>query len=71
MVFDSALTLATFILAVVVAHFNSWDHFFFTFFKGSGYRSTCGTSYLQPYSSATRNMTVTHEESVLGLAVMY
>ena len=32
-VFGSTLTLATFILVVVVACFNSWGHFFFTFFK--------------------------------------
>jgi len=32
-VFGSALTLATFVLVVVVAHFNSWDQFFFTVFK--------------------------------------
>jgi len=31
-VFGLSLTLATVIL-VVVASFNSWDHFFFTFFK--------------------------------------
>ena len=35
--FGSALTLATFVLAVVVARFISWDQFLFTFFKGSGY----------------------------------
>jgi len=28
MVFGSALTLATFVLVVVVARFNSGDHFF-------------------------------------------
>jgi len=33
MVFGSALTLATFILILVVARFTSWDQFFFTFFK--------------------------------------
>jgi len=33
MVYGSALTLATFVLVVVVARFNSWDQFFFTFFK--------------------------------------
>ena len=32
-IFSSALTLVTFILVVVVAHFNSWDHFLFSFFK--------------------------------------
>ena len=31
MVFGSALTLATFILILVVARFTSWDQFFFTF----------------------------------------
>ena len=31
MVFGSALTLETFVLVVVVARFNSWDHFFFAF----------------------------------------
>jgi len=25
--------LAIFVLVIVVARFNSWDHFFFTFFK--------------------------------------
>jgi len=29
MVFGSALTLATFLLIVVVAHFSSWDHSLF------------------------------------------
>jgi len=33
MVFGSALTVATFVVVVVVARFNSWDQFFFTFFK--------------------------------------
>jgi len=33
MVFGLALILANFILILVVAHFISWDHFFFTFFK--------------------------------------
>jgi len=33
MVFGSALTLMTFALEVLVAHFNLWDQFFFTFFK--------------------------------------
>jgi len=32
-VFGSTLTLVTFVLVVVVARLNSWDHFFFTFFK--------------------------------------
>jgi len=32
-VFSSAVTLATFVFIVVVACFNSWDHFFLTFFK--------------------------------------
>jgi len=27
-VFGSTLTFATFVLEVVVARFNSWDHFF-------------------------------------------
>ena len=31
--FGSTLTLVTFVLVVVVARFNSWDHVFFTFFK--------------------------------------
>jgi len=31
MVFGSALILATFVLVVVVAHFNSWDYIFLTF----------------------------------------
>ena len=31
-VFGSALNLETFVLVVVVARFNSWDHFFFNFF---------------------------------------
>jgi len=33
MVFGSALTLATFVLVKVLAHYNSCDQFFFTFFK--------------------------------------
>jgi len=33
MVFGVDLTLATLILVVVVLHFNSWDQFFFSFFK--------------------------------------
>jgi len=33
MVFHSALTLAISVLVVVLACFNSWDQFFFTFFK--------------------------------------
>jgi len=32
MVYGLALTLATFILVVVVACFNAWDHVFFAFF---------------------------------------
>ena len=32
-VFGSTLTLVTFVLVVVVARLNSWDQFFFTFFK--------------------------------------
>ena len=31
--FGSTLTLATFVLVVVVARFKSWGHVFFTFFK--------------------------------------
>jgi len=34
---------------------------------GSGYRTACGSSYLKPYSIATCNMTVMHDESVVGL----
>jgi len=33
MVFSSALTLATFVLVIMVAHFNSWNNFYLTFFK--------------------------------------
>jgi len=33
MLLGSAFTLATLVLVVVVAHFNSWDQFFFTFLK--------------------------------------
>jgi len=35
MISSLALTLVTFVLVVVVAHFNSQDQFFFTFFKSS------------------------------------
>jgi len=34
-VFGLALTLATFVLVVVVAYFNSWDHFYLLFSKVS------------------------------------
>jgi len=43
-VFGLALTLLTFFLVVVVAQFNTWDHFCFTFFK-------CFQTSLQIYSS--------------------
>jgi len=33
MVFSSALRLATFVFVIVVARFNAWDWFFFTFLK--------------------------------------
>jgi len=33
MLFSSALTLATFVLVVVLVRYNLWDQFFFTFFK--------------------------------------
>jgi len=32
-VYGLAITLATFVLVEVVAHFDSWDQFLFTFFK--------------------------------------
>jgi len=35
MIFGLALTLVTFILVVVVTHFNAWDQLSFTFFKVS------------------------------------
>jgi len=33
----------------------------------SGYRTACRSSYLKPYSTTTCNMTVTHDESAVGL----
>jgi len=38
---------------------------------GSGYSFPYGPSHLKPYSSATCNMTVMHNESVVGLAETY
>jgi len=34
---------------------------------GSDYRTVCRSSYLKPYSTATCNVTVMHDESVVGL----
>jgi len=31
------------------------------------YRTTCGTSYLKPHSTASCNVTVTHDESAVCL----
>jgi len=36
--------------------------------KGSGYRTACGSINLKPYSITSCNVTVTHEENVVGLA---
>jgi len=37
------------------------------FFKGSGYRTTCGSVHLKPYSTTSCNVTVTHDENAIGL----
>jgi len=34
--------------------------------EGSDYKTTCGSSYLKPYSTATCNVTITYYESVVG-----
>jgi len=34
---------------------------------GSGYRTACGSLNLKPYSTTFCNMTVTHDESAVGL----
>ena len=34
---------------------------------GSGYRTACGSLNLKPYSTSFCNMTVTHNESAVGL----
>jgi len=39
--------------------------------KGSGYRTTCESSYWQPYSTATCNVTVTHDDSAVELVETY
>jgi len=60
MVFGLALTLATFVLVVVLPRFNSWDQFFFPFFKsfqslGLGIRARfrvyllCSVHFYQAY----------------------
>jgi len=67
MVFGSPLTLGTFVLVVVVARFNSWDYFFFTFKKGSGYGYACGSWNVKTYSYATCYVTVMHDKSAVGL----
>jgi len=36
-------------------------------FLGSGCRTACGSLNLKPYSTAFCNMTVTHDESAVGL----
>jgi len=43
----------------------------FFLYKGNGYRIACGSSYLKPYSSTSYNVTVTHDESVVGLVETY
>ena len=51
--FDLALTLLTFVLLVVLACFNSWDQFFFTFYKS--YQSLClGVSVIVSISIRVR-----------------
>jgi len=52
--------------------FNYWLRFLsisrFVYFKiGSGCRTACGSLNLKPYSTAFCNMTVTHDESAVGL----
>jgi len=41
-----------------------------TFFYGSGYKTACRSLNLKPYSTAFCNVTVTHDESVIGLVEM-
>jgi len=38
---------------------------------GSGYRTACGSSHLKPHSTTTCNVTVTHNDSAVGLVKMY
>ena len=40
-------------------------------FTGSGYRTAWEYSYLKPYSTTTCSMTVTHDESAVGLVETY
>jgi len=37
------------------------------YFYGGGYRTACGSLNLKPYSTTFCNMTVTHDETAVGL----
>jgi len=64
MVFGLALTFAPFALVVMVALLMG--PLFKTFFKGSGYRTTCRSLNLKPYLTISCYVTATHEEITVG-----
>jgi len=58
------------ICAIAMVSFSCLKFLIFansTIAKGSGYRTTCRFLHLKPYSTAFCNMTVTHDESAVGL----
>jgi len=56
---------------VLVVRISPFHRIFqWNIFKGSGYRYACGSWNLQTYSYATCDVTVTHDESAVGLVEM-
>jgi len=55
------------ILKTVVAIIHKNKHKWPAIMKGSGYRSACGSWNVKNYSYAACDVTVTHNESAVGL----